>query len=673
MSRILVCGMLPFLALTSTLMATDILEATREGNLEQVRSLLNEDATSVNSSNDRGSTALNLASESGQIQIVKLLLDSGADIEAVDIDGDSPLMGAAYKGQPHIFLLLISRGANTAILNVSENGILHYAAIGGSVEIAQLALAAGSDINAQNYEQSTPLLMAAARNRQETVRFLIERGADTEIPNNYGRTPLLYVTREGGNVEMATLLLDNGANVNAEDRSGATPLGLATWRGFSRLTDLLLNRGALLPVEENRLSQMTIQATANGIERLFLLLVDSSVDLTGRNDNGGSLLHSACNGGSPVIVKTLISEGLTIDEQDRYGWSPLHYAAENGHIEAASALLQEGANVNIRSLAGFSAMNAARTNSHDEIVQLLEVAGASNDETQFVELTSPYLGQKPPGAEPLLFAPDIVASNRFEHGSVTFSPDGTEAYWSTSFIIDSSGYTRGRLHGSRLVNGRWTEPAMPMFSGIRHGDDVPFFSHDGNRLYFISRRPLTTGGPNTAEFIWYVDRTQSGWSEPILIDAGPNSMGHHWQFSVASNGNIYFGSGDPGGQGGGDIYVSEFKNDAWLPPVNLGTIVNTEHDEGSPFIASDESYLIFMCSGREDAIGWVDLYISFKDTDGNWMPALHLEGPINTSSNEICPIVTHDGKYFIFNSFRNGNADNYWVDASFTDTLRQAN
>jgi hypothetical protein len=197
------------------------------------------------------------------------------------------------------------------------------------------------------------------------------------------------------------------------------------------------------------------------------------------------------------------------------------------------------------------------------------------------------------------------------------------------------------------------------------GDDVPFFHPDGSKLFFLSHRG--EGG----ERIWWVDRTADGWSEPQLVDDGPNTMSKHWQFSVAANGSIYFNSGDPGGLGAGDLYVSRFVDGRYTEPVNLGAPVNSELSEDRPFIAPAESYLLFVRLTPPDGLGLTDLYVSFRRDDGTWTPPRNMGPRVNSPANEGCPIVAPDGRYLFFNSHRNGNADNYWMDAAIIDALWQ--
>jgi ankyrin repeat protein len=545
---------------------------------------------------------------------------------------------------------------------------LHYAAGSGFLELSEFLLERGAKVNAQSYDHEAPLHWAALRRHDEVVQLLIDRGADTDIKEDYGRTPLLLVARETGKVRTATILLDGGADVNARDRFEATPLELAAWRGHAPLVDLLLDRGADVPTSGRDADFLATMAIEKGLVRLFTLLA-GDIDLQARNESGGSLLHSAAEGGSARIVGILLDRGLEVDELDRYDRTPLHYAAEYGHAEAAEMLIERGAALDMRSVAGYSALNMAQAGGHDEVVDLLAARGASTAPVDFPVLRGPYMGQPRPGREPIPFALDIVASHRFEHCVPAFAPEGDEAFWSSSFIVDESGYTRSLLFTSILDEGRWTEPAKVPFSQFTTGDGEPFFDPGGERLFFLSYRPSPVDS-SRAERIWYVDRTAHGWSEPRMIDGGPNTIEMHWQFSVAANGNIYFGSGAPGGFGGGDVYMSRFVDGEWQEPENLGPVINTEAGEGSPFIAPDESYLMFTGNGRPDAVGGVDLYISFKDDDGDWTAPVNMGEPVNSRAYEICALVTPDGNQIILNSSRRGNDDAYWVDAGIIEELR---
>jgi hypothetical protein len=204
--------------------------------------------------------------------------------------------------------------------------------------------------------------------------------------------------------------------------------------------------------------------------------------------------------------------------------------------------------------------------------------GADTKPGQFPVLKGDYLGQKPPGDKPELFAQGIVSSIWGLHSTVAFSPEGSEAFWTPMVDVPGSIYTKGIIFRMKRVNGSWTVPEQAPFSG-EFDDDVPFYSPDGKKLYFISSRPLPEEKNSGKERIWYVDRTNEGKSEAKPLDPIINDQQMHWQFSVDSKGNIYFGSRAADGYGMGDIYFSPFVNGSYTKPENLGPAINTDTDE----------------------------------------------------------------------------------------------
>ena len=124
-----------------------------------------------------------------------------------------------------------------------------------------------------------------------------------------------------------------------------------------------------------------------------------------------------------------------------------------------------------------------------------------------------------------------------------------------------------------------------------------------------------------------------------------------WSPSVASNGDLYFGSARAGGKGANDLYVSRWTNGAYAEPQNLGDSINTRAGEVEPWIAPDQSYLIFSGQGRPDGAGGFDLYIAYR-VNGEWQLPRHLGNGINSASGDFNQSVSPDGKWLYFSSSR---------------------
>lgn len=271
--------------------------------------------------------------------------------------------------------------------------------------------------------------------------------------------------------------------------------------------------------------------------------------------------------------------------------------------------------------------------------------------TLFAQKSPPKMsfGSDKPVTEPTVFAPGIISTGDYE-GAEEFSPDGKTLYY-LKLTPDFNFWT---MVFSRFENGRWTAPQVAPFSG-QYIDGDPFITSDGKRMFFISGRPLTDStSKKTKNFdIWVMDKTASGgaWSEPQNLGKPVNSEASEYFPTLTNNGTLYFGSRRAGGKGGVDLYRSKFADGKFQEPENLGDAINTQFDEYEPFIAPDESYLIFMADSRPDGLGGYDLYISYNE-NGKWTKAENLGAPINTTANELSAKMSRDGKYFFWTSSR---------------------
>lgn len=262
-----------------------------------------------------------------------------------------------------------------------------------------------------------------------------------------------------------------------------------------------------------------------------------------------------------------------------------------------------------------------------------------------------YFEQVPPSTTPQVFAPGMISKpNQSEFGSV-FSADGSEFFYG----VDING--KAEIRYSKLENGRWTRP-VTLIGHETYSFNDPMLSPDENRLYYISNKPRT--GTQVGDYdIWYSKKLSDGWSGPINAGKNINSPKNEYYISFTSDGTMYYSSNKSADQERDhdyDIYASKQKNGVFQKSVRLGNQINSADYEADVFIAPDESYIVF-CSTRADGYGRGDLYISFKQDDGEWTKSVNLRAPINSKNHELCPWVTPDGKYFFYTS----NQDIYWV------------
>lgn len=508
-------------------------------------------------------------------------------------------------------------------------------------------------LNFRDGSGRTPLHWACREGHERVVEYLINEGADVNMRDQYGRTPLVHACREGGNAEIAKLLISHGADINVKDNEGDTPLDFAVLRGHKEVVNALVANGAVVSIKDREGMETLHRAAMGGHMELARLLIKKGADIKSRNRNEGSLLHSAAAGGLKDLIMSLVSEDFDLNDTNRYSLTPLHLAAMKGHIETVELLIRRGAEINVKSIDGRTPLYMAQEEGHDEVVKILIANGAHTGILHSTNLHGKYFNQQTPILESKLFAPGIISTIFNEHCSPAFSPNGKEVYF-----YPISG--KGALF-MELKDSGWTIPRKAFFSNEYNAIN-PTITPDGKRIYFKSRRPLEESGTPGPRRVWYVERERNAWSEPKPFGKTLDLEGVGWQVTVAMNYNFYFTCSSLG-EG---VYRFPFVDGCYLEPE----MVDTGFPGSAPAIAPDESYLIFVCTDREDAFGGDDLYISFQKKDGTWTIAKNMGNKINTSSHELWPSVSADGKYIFFVSFKNGNADVYWISAKIIENLK---
>lgn len=308
------------------------------------------------------------------------------------------------------------------------------------------------------------------------------------------------------------------------------------------------------------------------------------------------------------------------------------------------------------------------------------VLSACTNQYEFPKLQGEYLGQSPPGNTAELFAPGIVSTG-MDDRDIAISPDSKEIFYG---VLENPHYVIVWL---KEENGQWLPHEIAPFSGL-YNDYEPQFSPDGNRLYFCSERPLSGNGDPKDSDIWFVERIEGGWGEAKNMGAPVNTEKNEYYPSVTEKGTLYFTSHDM------NIFRSELKEGIYQKPEMLPDSINTRIGEYNAFIAPNESYLIFTSHGWGYRSGRGDLFVSFRKEDNSWSRPRHLGPDINSSTADMCPTVSPDGKYLFFSSSRvsedydprqiltyeqlqensrhpgNKKMDIYWVDADIIERLR---
>jgi WD40-like Beta Propeller Repeat len=139
-------------------------------------------------------------------------------------------------------------------------------------------------------------------------------------------------------------------------------------------------------------------------------------------------------------------------------------------------------------------------------------------------------------SSPRLFAPGVVSTDAPEFAAA-FTPDGSEVYFNRA---SPDRATLTIMTSRRSAAGTWSAPVVASFSGTFRDVD-PFVAVDGQRLYFTSDRPRSPGGARTYA-TWFVERTTSGWGQPVDPGAPLNSTAGDVFFTMARDGTAVFTS-----------------------------------------------------------------------------------------------------------------------------------
>ena len=303
-----------------------------------------------------------------------------------------------------IFLLLFGL---TAALSAQD---INIAAKRGDLDLVKNLLAADSTLlELKDQAGNTPLINAcyAVPERvphKELVKYLIDRGADINAKNKRGATPLYFAVKD---IELTQYLIANGASVNVSAYGGYTPIMQAALSGNIALADLLTKNGAELNSKGQRgtILHYLITSKKEGSEEMLKYLFERGANFQ-EFSYGNTELHLAVLQGTNEMVKTLLELGIDVNIENDYGRTALYYAAKHGYKTKTDLLITSGVNEKSISEYNFGASRHVTEKIQEGEANIWYLGGN----------TSPYAGYAIKTANNLLFFNPTDLKNSPEAG-----------------------------------------------------------------------------------------------------------------------------------------------------------------------------------------------------------------------------------------------------------------
>jgi ankyrin repeat protein len=382
--------------------ATPLLLAAQIGQTQNVRLLLAK-GEDIHEIDLRSQTALALAAENRHEETVQFLLSQGADERDLNVPGPSsmvPTMRFTTSG-PNRSIITIN-GTTTIIQGgqpirltpqTLPNGTqqpLIFAAKCGSPSLLQF-LWKRADPDTKRKVAWGVLCDTVQSGQIESVRFLLSQDLpvnpprdtaarvwrNASVPTGYNPTqvytPLHYAAAQQ-KPDIAAMLIAHGANVNAEDMFGTTPLLAASAGGHLATMRLLIAHGANVRAAERNSGQNALMRGVQNVE-IARLLLDHGLDVNARDRNGRTALMQCY---SLPVATLLIARGADVKVRDTQGNTALLTAIRSMKPDFVKLLLTHGADVNSVNSQGETPLSTARSMRFAPLISLLTSAGAKH-------------------------------------------------------------------------------------------------------------------------------------------------------------------------------------------------------------------------------------------------------------------------------------------------------
>lgn len=348
--------------------------AIKAGDGAQVKALLDAGLSPAVAGTATQSPPLVLAVVTKQHGIARQLIASGAapDARHATYYNATALMLAVNNRDQEMVKLLLQAGANVNLTDKAGDSALNWATFYGDAAIAELLLA--HKIDATLFGHGNALDVAMRRGHQQLVeRYVDYLGKRRSVTPEYRRLFDAVAASDSAALKAA---LANGADVRATDPTGRSALGLAARRGDVAMVRALLDAGADIDAPDPIGFTPLMEAARDGKAEVAMLLLERKADLRKRAGANGlelTALHLATASGQKELVNLLVARGADINARDSELATPLLWAI-NQQPEVAVLLVKLGANPDIAPKEGDSPRTIAEKRKLTPVLEVLRKA-----------------------------------------------------------------------------------------------------------------------------------------------------------------------------------------------------------------------------------------------------------------------------------------------------------
>lgn len=361
----------------------------------------------VNMRFDDGQTSLHIASILGHKSIAKYLLENNADTSVQNSSGATPLHEAVRYGNVEIIQALLNAGANiNARDNLGKTPIMLIIPRDKINEIYSLLQKFHADLNQKDMYGDTVLHNVAMMNvDSDIVVQFVKAGADVNARNKEGVTPLEIAVQKN-NIKMANYLTQCGANIHTQDTKGQSPLSLALEADAQMLEAVVHSSNSLMQDSDGN-TPLHVALLKDVPLSKIQYIISLTADVNIRNKDGNSplfitvlknrqkvgelllaknadIFSANTNNNSPLrlalkyggSVQDWLITSNTINSRDGSGNSVLHFAAEWQYGDAITSLLEKGADINAKNANGETCLFSAAKTNNEIIINLIVNGGA---------------------------------------------------------------------------------------------------------------------------------------------------------------------------------------------------------------------------------------------------------------------------------------------------------